>query len=181
MYALIMQMPKDNLRDMMSSDDYYDFCESNALALMSWDHMITWAWQHGDITIDELAWEHIRLIEESVAIGQVPWDAADFSELHNYVDANEYTIEVQGCDMSEAGSDLANAVQTRAAELMFGNRGRIYDRHILSFEAMPDVDWGLRQDRTEYASSDMDLYLARMGDLSKRTDWAVPQQGGAPE
>jgi hypothetical protein len=81
---------------------------------------ITAAWRHGEITTEELAREHMRLIEEDVAAGDVPWDVYDFTELHNFVDANTYTLDVMGMDGSEDGTNLANAVQDRVATMLRG-------------------------------------------------------------
>jgi hypothetical protein len=57
----------------------------------------------------------------------VPWDVADYSELHDYVDANEYTLEVVGllCPDDEGSrpeaADLTSAVQTRVSEMLSGS------------------------------------------------------------
>lgn len=82
---------------------------------------ITAAWKRGEITTEELAREHVRLIERDVAAGDVPWDVCDFSELHNFVDANTYTLDVVGMDGSDAGTGLANAVQDRVAWMLRGS------------------------------------------------------------
>jgi hypothetical protein len=81
---------------------------------------ITAAWRRGEITTEELAREHVRLIEKDVAAGDVPWDVCDFPELHNFVDANTYTLDVMGMDGSGDGTDLANAVQDRVAAMLRG-------------------------------------------------------------
>jgi hypothetical protein len=83
---------------------------------------ITAAWQGGEITVEELAREHVRLIGDDVAAGIMPWDVYDFSELRNFVDANEYTLVVMGLDGSDAGMEIANAVQDRVAALLRGSR-----------------------------------------------------------
>jgi hypothetical protein len=73
--------------------------------------LMTQLWLARDITTAEFGREVLRLIEEDVAAGTVPWDVHDFSKLHNYVDANEYTLTVCGYDGSDAGTDLANALR----------------------------------------------------------------------
>jgi hypothetical protein len=76
----------------------------------------------------DLAREVIRLVGKDVAEGSVPWDVAEYSELHDYVDANEYTLEVIGPfypdDNEENGPepvDLTNEVQTRFSEMLSGS------------------------------------------------------------
>ena len=56
--------------------------------------LITAGWRGGFVGVDDLADRVITAITEAVADGSVPWDVADFSELHNYVDANEFILEV---------------------------------------------------------------------------------------
>ena len=86
------------------------------------------AWVEGEITTEDLSREVIRLVGQDVAEGGVPWDVADYSELHDYVDANEYTLEVIGLfypDDDEASGpgpvDLTNEVQTRVSEMLSGS------------------------------------------------------------
>ena len=86
------------------------------------------AWVEGEITTEDLAREVIRLVGQDVGEGSVPWDVADYSELHDYVDANEYTLEVIGLfhpeDNEENGPepvDLTNEVQTRVSEMLSGS------------------------------------------------------------
>ncbi len=84
--------------------------------------IITSMWQAGTVTTQELGREVLRLIEEDVADGVMPWDVYDFSELHNYVDANCYTLQVAGYDGSDAGDELVNAVQDWVAHALRGDR-----------------------------------------------------------
>jgi hypothetical protein len=85
------------------------------------------AWADGEITTEDLAREVIRLVGQDVAAGTVPWDVADYSELHDYVDANEYTLEVIGLPgPDDEGSrpeaaDLTSEVQTRVSEMLSGS------------------------------------------------------------
>ncbi len=86
------------------------------------------AWAEGEITTEDLAREVIRLVGQDVAEGTVPRDVADYSELHDYVDADEYTLEVIGLfhpdDDEENGpepADLTNEVQTRVSEILSGS------------------------------------------------------------
>jgi hypothetical protein len=85
------------------------------------------AWAGGEITTEDLAREVIRLVGQDVAAGTVPWDVADYSELHDYVDANEYTLEVIGLfrpDDEGSGpelADLTSEVQTRVSEMLSGS------------------------------------------------------------
>jgi hypothetical protein len=73
----------------------------------------------GLVTTAEFGREVLRLIEQDVANGTVPWDVYDYSELLNFVDGNEYTLEVDG---SDDGTDLANEVQDWAAVALRGSR-----------------------------------------------------------
>ncbi len=84
--------------------------------------LITQLWLAGGVTTAEFGHEVLRLIEQDVAAGVVPWDIYDFSELHNYVDANEYTLEVCGYDGSDAGAKLGNPVQDWVAHALRGDR-----------------------------------------------------------
>jgi hypothetical protein len=85
------------------------------------------AWAEGEITTEDLAREVIRLVAQDVAAGTVPWDVADYSELHDYVDANEYTLEVIGLlSPDDEGSRPAatgptSEVQTRVSEMLSGS------------------------------------------------------------
>jgi hypothetical protein len=84
------------------------------------------AWADGQITTEDLAREVIRLVGQDVAADTVPWDVADYSELHDYVDANEYTLEVIGLLCPDDGSepeaaDLTSEVQTRVSEMLSGS------------------------------------------------------------
>jgi hypothetical protein len=81
------------------------------------------AWCFGVITTEELAREHLRLIADDVDAGYVPWDVWDFSELHNYTDANCYSLEVCGLYIDETDDpalDLINACQARVSEMLCG-------------------------------------------------------------
>lgn len=62
------------------------------------------------VTVHELASEIMRLVEKDVSIGVIPWDVPDWPTMHSFCDANEYLLEVVGLDMSQEGSDLANAI-----------------------------------------------------------------------
>jgi hypothetical protein len=81
---------------------------------------LTSAWQRGEITTKEVAWEHIRLISEEVASGYVPWDVHNFHELHDYVDANKYVLELIGYDGTDEGIVFINAVQGAVNRLLTG-------------------------------------------------------------
>lgn len=84
--------------------------------------IMTALWLAGTVTTAELGREVLRSIEEDIADGVMPWDVYDFSELHNYVDANCYTLEVAGYDGSGAGDELAGAVQDWVARALRGDR-----------------------------------------------------------
>jgi hypothetical protein len=78
---------------------------------------------------DTIDWPHAiavavarskKEVEEDVASGRVPRDVASFSELHDYVDANEYgglcdtvpwITSAGRARLSEDGTDAANQVQ----------------------------------------------------------------------
>lgn len=42
------------------------------------------------VTVSKYADEVIKMIEYDIKAGIVPWDVADVSELHDFVDANDY-------------------------------------------------------------------------------------------
>lgn len=84
------------------------------------------AWRSGVVTTEELARETVRLIAEDVDAGIVPWDVRDFSALHDYVDANCYSLEIVGYYIDETDNDqnydLINAVQDRVNEMLCGHK-----------------------------------------------------------
>jgi len=109
-------------------------------------------WKNGHITTEELAQETLRLIAEDVDAGYVPWDVWDFSELHNYVDANCYTLDVLGLywpdDDGDSACDITNAVQGRVSEMLCGSKTPGHhafneDNHVL----MDDRKYEYHEDR----------------------------------
>lgn len=79
---------------------------------------ITRAWVAGEITTQELAQECMRLISADISSGQVPAGVTSFDELHSYVDANTYTLEIMGCDMSDDGTRACYAVQNAVSAML---------------------------------------------------------------
>jgi hypothetical protein len=117
------------------------------------------AWATGTITTDELAGEVLRLIEIDVAAGVIPWDVADFSELHSYVDANTYLLDVMGFHtVPEDGSpDILSDVTVRVNEMLTGNGAR------LSIDDKRGK--GSLQRRLDHKNRDIDMrdYMEEMG------------------
>lgn len=93
--------------------DVYDYPAGPAMTRL---------WMDGFVTTAEFGREVLRLIEQDVANGTVPWDVYDYSELHNFVDANGYTLEVVGFDGSGYGTDLTSEVQDWVAVALRGSR-----------------------------------------------------------
>lgn len=117
---------------------------------------VTDAYHADEITLDELAGEVLRLIAEDVASGVMPWDIYDFSELHNFVDANEYLLATVGLDMTEAGNALANAIADRVNDWLAGNRPWSVEHF--------DSEWhSNRQYAGKHHAEDKRWYLRTMG------------------
>lgn len=158
------------------------------------------AWRRGDITTEELGWEMLRLIEEDVADGVIPWDVTDFNEAHNYVDANEYGLQVLGFLSAEdipGYTEDADPYQDRTVELvntvtawvhakLTGGDDRPYwDRYSGEFD-----DQGRRLDqknvRLDYRNYALDMgcpHLDYPRDISRITDmhWVPRTAARSPE
>lgn len=72
--------------------------------------MITDAILHEAITPLEIAEEIKREITSDVASGQLPKDVASFSELHDFVDANEYFLLTVGYDPSPMAARISDMI-----------------------------------------------------------------------
>lgn len=133
---------------------------------------ITRAWMDGRVTTEELAREHVRLIAQDVASGQVPWDVYDFSELHDFTDANTYSLDVMGMDATGYGTDLTDTVQDRVAEMLRGSRPG-------SLTWPPEF----RRQRQRLAGEDRDhdlrLYLRSMGRQSTAGEAPLQPEGNS--
>jgi hypothetical protein len=75
----------------------------------------------------------LDLIRDDVAAGLVPWDVPDFSALHDFVDANEYLIEVLPLPLAELTeaeltdeADWLNEVSGTVNQLLNGGRGKFW-------------------------------------------------------
>jgi hypothetical protein len=66
------------------------------------------AWKAGEITTTQFASEVLKAIDADIEDGVLPPDVATFSELHDYVDANEYVLDVMG-SVTSGDDDLALA------------------------------------------------------------------------
>lgn len=86
-------------------------------------YAITAAWVAGEITTQELANEHMRLIAIDIKSGQVPASVASVSELHDHVDANTYTLEIMGLDMSDDGARACNTVLDAVSAMLSTGNG----------------------------------------------------------
>ncbi|GAA1026220.1 hypothetical protein GCM10009557_03170 [Virgisporangium ochraceum] len=59
----------------------------------------------------------IALVRADIRDGRIPPDVRSFSDLHAYVDANEYADDV-GVPQSAGDYDLVNAVESRVDEML---------------------------------------------------------------
>jgi hypothetical protein len=137
--------------------------ESEPSATYAAEQIFT-AWQQEQITTEELAREVMNMIEEDIESGAVPWDVADFADLHNYVDANMYTIDVMGYladgDYDDGGftpTDMVNAVQTRVSEMLCGSTVPGF------IEWRPEYESRERRAAFKSRAFDLLIYLESMG------------------
>lgn len=89
---------------------------------------ITAAWKHGSITVRELAREHLRLIDEDILAGKIPWnrnyraEPQSWQELRKHVDPDTYTLKTLGLDQSDDGTALASTVRQLVDDILIGTR-----------------------------------------------------------
>lgn len=96
-------------------------CGGHAAALA-----LTAAWEDGILTSWEFSGEMLRMIAEDMTSGLVPRHAVSFSELHDHVDANCYTLAVLGLDQSDAGLACTLAAEDEVTRVL-GTAGLITD------------------------------------------------------
>ena len=70
-----------------------------------------------DALVRQYAQAIMALVREDIRDGRIPPDVRSFSDLHAYVDANEYADDV-GVPQPAGDYDLVNAVESRVDELL---------------------------------------------------------------
>lgn len=79
-------------------------------------------WQAGQLTVSRLAEAVVSLVDEDIEAGEVPEDVESFGELHEYVDANEYLLQVVGMEPDSGESwnpfPLSEAVSAEVSEVL---------------------------------------------------------------